>query len=69
MDHEEVHQRTLEYGGTWAICHAQRILNTIVDISRGMPYEIEPVWLAAHLHDWGGYPAWRVWITPFARAR
>lgn len=58
MNHDEIVNLTLEYGGQWAICHAQRILNNIAAISAGARCEAEPLWLAAHLHDWGGYAKW-----------
>ena len=58
MDHEEITRLTREYGGEWAICHAQRILDSIAAISDTDAYDHEAVWVAAHLHDWGGYPQW-----------
>jgi uncharacterized protein len=60
MEHDEILRLTEEYGGAWAVCHAQRILNTVAVIADGAPYAAEPLWLAAHLHDWGGYARWAV---------
>lgn len=60
LDHDEIVELTRQYGGEWAICHAQRILNNIAVIAGDASYQEEPVWLAAHLHDWGGYARWAV---------
>lgn len=60
MNQEEIVNLTAQYGGQWAICHAQRILNTIAVISEGAACDSQVLWLAAHLHDWGGYPKWAV---------
>lgn len=58
MEHKEIVHLTQEYGGDWAICHAGRILHWVEILAEGKPYDKEAVWVAAHLHDWGGYPAW-----------
>lgn len=60
MDHTEITNLTQQFGGQWAIAHAQRILNNIAIIAEGKPYDLEAAWVAAYLHDWGGYPAWAV---------
>lgn len=58
MNHDEITNLTREYGGEWAIRHAERIINTVAALSDGAAYDHEAVWVAAHLHDWGGYPQW-----------
>lgn len=58
MNHDEIIALTKEYGGGWAINHARRLLHLISLIDEGLEYDKEAVWLAAYLHDWGGYPKW-----------
>jgi uncharacterized protein len=58
MDHHTIERLTREYGGDWAIFHAQRILANIAAIADGKAYDEEVVWVAAHVHDWGGYAKW-----------
>ena len=58
MDREEITRLTLEYGGDWAINHSLRLLHLISMIGEGMDYNEEAIWLAAYLHDWGGYQKW-----------
>jgi uncharacterized protein len=58
MDHEEITKLTLEYGGDWAINHSLRLLHLVSIIGEGMDYNEEAIWLAAYLHDWGGYTKW-----------
>jgi HD superfamily phosphodiesterase len=58
MNHDEILKLTQEYGGRWAVCHAERILANIAAIAEGDSYDAETVWIAAHLHDWGGYAKW-----------
>lgn len=60
MDHDEVIRLTREYGGDWAIQHAARILNMVDELADGHALDREALWLAAHLHDWGGYAKWAV---------
>jgi uncharacterized protein len=57
-DKDEIIRLTEEYGGQWAINHTRRLLHLISIIGEGQPYNAEAVWLAAHLHDWGGYRQW-----------
>jgi uncharacterized protein len=33
-------------------------LHLISIIGAGLEYHAEVIWVAAHLHDWGGYPNW-----------
>ncbi len=58
IDRDEIARLTEEYGGLWALKHAQRLLKLISVISAGQEYNADAVWLAAHMHDWGGYPNW-----------
>ncbi len=58
MDRNELAHLTETYGGPWGINHTRRILKLIDIIGEGLTYNAEVVWIAAHLHDWGGYPAW-----------
>ena len=60
MDHDEIVALTHEYGGQWAIGHADRLIATVSAVSDGALYDTETIWLAAHLHDWGGYAKWIV---------
>lgn len=60
LTHDEIINLTQEYGGDWAVNHARRILHLISLISDGVSYNEEAVWLAAYLHDWGGYARWAV---------
>jgi uncharacterized protein len=58
MDTDEIIRLTEEYGGEWGLNHTRRLLRLIEIIGEGLEYDAEAVWLAAHLHDWGGYDAW-----------
>jgi len=58
IDHDEIIRLTEEYGGQWGSNHTRRLLELVSIIGEGMDYNAEAVWLAAHLHDWGAYPAW-----------
>jgi HD superfamily phosphodiesterase len=58
IDREEVASLTHEYGGQWGISHTRRLLQLISIIGEGLSYNSEALWLAAHLHDWGGYSKW-----------
>ena len=58
LDRDEVVALSEEYGGDWGINHTRRLLRLIAIIGDGTDYDEEAVWLAAHLHDWGGYAAW-----------
>ncbi len=55
---EEIARLTEEYGGAWGVCHTRRLLHLIEIIGAGLDYDRDVVWLAAHLHDWGGYAPW-----------
>jgi len=58
LDREEIAALTQEYGGQWGISHTRRLLQIISTIGEGQSYNSEALWLAAHLHDWGGYSKW-----------
>jgi uncharacterized protein len=58
IDREEIVRLTEEYGGQWGINHTRRLLHLISIIGEGQHYDADVVWVAAHLHDWGGYPKW-----------
>jgi len=58
VKHEEIAALTFEYGGDWGVCHSERLLKIISIIGEGIEYNTEAVWLAAYLHDWGGYSQW-----------
>jgi HD superfamily phosphodiesterase len=49
---------TEEYGGDYALQHAQRLIRLIDLIADGVPYDQDAIWLAAHMHDWGSLPRW-----------
>jgi uncharacterized protein len=58
FDKPEISKLTEEYGGAWGINHTRRLLQIIAMIGQGLDYNPEALWLAAHLDDWGAYPAW-----------
>ena len=58
IDRDEIAALTEEYGGAWGIAHTRRILHLVGLIAEGRRYDAEALWLAAHLHDWGGYAPW-----------
>jgi uncharacterized protein len=58
IDREEIIRLTEEYGGGWGINHTRRLLHLISIIGQDQVYNADAVWLAAHLHDWGGYSPW-----------
>jgi uncharacterized protein len=58
IDKAEIVLLTEEYGGQWGLNHTRRILQLISIIGKGQTYNAEVVWVAAHLHDWGGYAKW-----------
>lgn len=58
VDKDEVARLTEQYGGEWGINHTRRLLQLVAAIGEGQEFDAEAVWLAAHLHDWGGYAPW-----------
>jgi uncharacterized protein len=41
------------------INHTRRLLELITLIGADRQYDTDAVWVAAHLHDWGGYGPWK----------
>lgn len=58
LDKDEIVRLTGSYGGAWGLNHTRRLLHLVERIGKGLDYDAGVVWLAAHLHDWGAYPAW-----------
>lgn len=58
MYKDNIVQLTKEYGGEYGVNHSKRLLKIISVIGDGMYYNEEVLWMAAYLHDWGGYPKW-----------
>ncbi|HTP11676.1 MAG TPA: HD domain-containing protein [Anaerolineae bacterium] len=58
INRDELVRLTEEYGGAWGINHTRRLLKLIAIIGEGRPYNADALWVAAHLHDWGGYAKW-----------
>jgi uncharacterized protein len=59
IDRDEMARLTEEYGGQWGINHTRRLLRLIELIGTGRTYNTDALWVAAHLHDWGGYAPWK----------
>lgn len=61
---------TAEYGGDWAVQHAQRLIRLVEFVGEGLEYDREVIWIAAHMHDWGTLPRWaREGVTHSQRSR
>lgn len=58
IDRDELVHLTEEYGGAWGINHTRRLLKLIAIIGDGQSYNADALWVAAYLHDWGGYGKW-----------
>jgi uncharacterized protein len=58
IDHKEIARLTEEYGKAWGINHTRRLLHLISIIGEGLTYNEDALWVAAYLHDWGGYSPW-----------
>jgi uncharacterized protein len=58
IDKEEIVRLTEESGGQWGLNHTRRLLHLISIIGEGLKYNAEVIWIAAYLHDWGGYLRW-----------
>src|SRR5512136_173759 len=58
IDRDELMRLTEEYGGVWGINHTRRLLRLISIVGEGQSYNADALWVAAHLHDWGGYGKW-----------
>ena len=59
IDREQIVRLTEEYGGQWGINHTRRLLHLIEIIGADQSDNADAVWVAAHLHDWGGYSHWQ----------
>lgn len=60
INKEELIKLTRDYGGNWGVNHSERLLHLIDMLGRDISYDQEVIWLAAYLHDWGGYEKWAV---------
>jgi uncharacterized protein len=58
INRDELVHLTEAYGGPWGINHTRRLLQLIAIIGEGQSYNADALWVAAHLHDWGGYGQW-----------
>lgn len=58
---------TEEYGGDWAVQHAQRLIRLVEIVGEGLEYNPEVIWIAAHLHDWGTLPRLASGILPHSQ--
>ena len=58
IDKDEIARLTEEYGGQWGVNHTRRLLHLISMIGAGQHYDPDIIWIAAYLHDWGGYSKW-----------
>jgi uncharacterized protein len=58
LDREEIVRLTHEHGGDWGVKHSERLLHLASILADGREYDAESLWLAAYLHDWGGWQAW-----------
>jgi uncharacterized protein len=57
-DRDRIVALTAKYGGEWVVQHAQRLIRLVEMIGKGLNYNAEVIWLAAHIHDWGTLPRW-----------
>ena len=70
IDKDEIVRLTQEYGGDWGTNHTRRLLHLIEIIGADQSYNTDAVWVAAYLHDWGGYTPWaRPGVDHAARSR
>ena len=58
INKQEITALTVEYGGDWGINHVRRVMTLIEMVADGIEYDKELIWVATHLHDWGGYKHW-----------
>jgi len=58
LNKDKIIQLTMQYGGEYGLNHTKRLLNIISLIGEGMKFDEKVLWVAAYLHDWGGYPTW-----------
>jgi uncharacterized protein len=70
FDRRRIEALTEQYGGEWAVHHAQRLIRLVEIIGEGVSYNADAIWIAAHLHDWGTLPKWsRSDVTHTRRSR
>jgi HD superfamily phosphodiesterase len=55
---DDIVQMTLQSGENWAVAHSRRLLELIKQIGVDLSYDAYVMELAAHLHDWGAFPAY-----------
>lgn len=60
MDKEKIVELTYEYGDDWGVQHSERLIHLVDMLGEGLEYDSDAIWLAAYLHDWGGYEKWAV---------
>ena len=60
----EIRRLTEEYGGQLGLNHAKRLLRLIAIIADNAIYNEDVVWVAAHLHTWGGFSMYSDEDTP-----
>lgn len=60
LSRSNIEKLTEEYGGGWAIEHSRRLLHLISILGDSLEYDSEVLFLAAYLHDWGGYAKWLI---------
>lgn len=58
MDQDEIVRLTDEYGTDWGTDHAKRLIHIVSMLGEKLDYNKEAIWIAAYLHDWGGYTKW-----------
>lgn len=56
---QKIKDDTYNYGGDWAIKHAERIIKLVEVIADKNEYDLEIITIAAYLHDWGAYTNWK----------
>jgi len=52
---DDIIQMTKRDGESWAVTHAQRLLELIRQICQDLPYDAQALTLAVYLHDWGAF--------------
>jgi uncharacterized protein len=67
FDRRRVVALTEQYGGEWAVHHAQRLIHLVEIIGKGLSYDADAIWIAAHMHDWGTLPKWSRAGVPHSR--
>jgi uncharacterized protein len=59
IDRDEIIRLSEDYGAAWGIHHTRRLLKLMSLIGAGQEYDQDAIWVAAYLHDWGGYAPWK----------